>query len=134
MKKSPKFLTLLCMAFISYHQNDTQSLCKSLFLLCFLFLFLFSILANFYINFETGKLPAHERNNFIFHVNMHFCNIVLFHKCRYWVLWTQRIILFKNFVVKWAKMLAIFFRQFVYDTAYDDGWMLYHSVVTPCIM
>jgi hypothetical protein len=29
-----------------------------------------------YINFETGKLPAHERNNFIFHVNMYFCNIV----------------------------------------------------------
>jgi hypothetical protein len=39
----------------------------------------FSILANFYINFETGKLPSHEKNNFIFHVNMHFCNLVLFH-------------------------------------------------------
>ena len=50
----------------------------------------------FIYNFETGKLPAHERNNFIFHVNMHFCNIVLFHKCRYWVLATQCIILYKN--------------------------------------
>jgi hypothetical protein len=29
-------------------------------------------------------------------VNMHFCNIVLFHKCRYWVLATQCIILYKN--------------------------------------
>ena len=64
----------------SHHQNDTQSLCKSLFLFCFFcfcFVFVFfSILAIFYINFETGKLPAHERNNFIFHVNMYFCNIV----------------------------------------------------------
>ena len=34
----------------------------------FFFLCFFSILANLYINFETGKLPAHERNNFIFHV------------------------------------------------------------------
>jgi hypothetical protein len=59
-------------------------------------MFVFSILTNLYINFETGKLPAHERNNFIFHVNMHFCNIVLFHKCRYWVLATQCIILYKN--------------------------------------
>ena len=32
------------------------------------------------------------------------------------------------------KMLAIFFRQFLYDTAYDYRWMLYHSVVTPCSM
>jgi hypothetical protein len=48
------------------------------FALFFVFVF-FSILANFYINFGTGKLPPHEKNNFIFHVNMHFCNIVLFH-------------------------------------------------------
>ena len=65
----------------------------------------------FIYNFETGKLPAHERNNFIFHVNMHFCNIVLFHKCRYWVLSLHK---FCNFVVKWAKMLAIFFRHFLW--------------------
>jgi hypothetical protein len=58
---------------ISHHQNDTQSLCKSL-LLFFVFLFLFvlgfffSILANIYLYFETGNFPAHERNNFIFHV------------------------------------------------------------------
>ena len=32
---------------------------------------------------------------------------------------------FCNFVVKWAKMLAIFFIQFLYDTAYDYRWMLY---------
>jgi hypothetical protein len=74
---------------ISHHQNDTQSLCKSLLLFCFCF---FSILANFYINFETRKLPAHERNNFIFHMNMHFCNIVLFHKCKYCVFSIQHII------------------------------------------
>ena len=67
------------------------------FVFCFcLFVCFFSILANLYINFETGKLPAYERNNFIFDVNMHFCNIVLFHKCRYWVLATQCIILYKN--------------------------------------
>jgi hypothetical protein len=52
------------------------------------------------INFER-KLSAHERNNFIFHVNMHFCNIVLFHKCRlrYWALSTQRIILYKHYAI-----------------------------------
>jgi hypothetical protein len=75
-----------------------HSLCANPYFFCFFLfvcLFVFSILANLYINFETGKLPAHERNNFIFHVNMHFCNIVLFHKCRYWVLATQCIILYK---------------------------------------
>jgi hypothetical protein len=92
-------ISYITMYGISHHQNDTQtqSLCKSL-LLFFVFvcLFVFSILTNLYINFETGKLLAHERNNFIFHVNMHFCNIVLFHKCRFWVLATQRIILYKS--------------------------------------
>jgi hypothetical protein len=75
-----------------------HSLCANPYFFCFFLfvcLFVFSILANLYINFETGKWPAHERNNFIFHVNMHFCNIVLFHKCRYWVLATQCIILYK---------------------------------------
>ena len=70
---------------ISHHHNDTNPYFCFLFFFC---LFVFSIMANLYINFETGTLPAHERNNFIFHVNMHFCNIVLFHKCRYWVLAT----------------------------------------------
>ena len=94
------------------------------------FWFFFSILANLYINFETGKMPAHERNNFIFHVNMHFCNIVFtgivslmqilsIVDTAYHILQT-----FCNFVVKWAKMLAIFFRQFLNDTAYDYRWML----------
>lgn len=32
---------------------------------------------------------------------------------------------FCNFVVKWAKMLAIFFRKYLYNTAYDYKWMLY---------
>ena len=68
----------------------THSLCANpyfcfVFCFCCVFFVFFSNLDNFYINFETGKLPAHERNNFIFQVNMHFCNIVLFHKCRYWV-------------------------------------------------
>jgi hypothetical protein len=76
--------------------TDTVFVQIPTFVFCFVCLFVFSILANLYINFETGKLPAHKRNNFIFHVNVHFCNIVLFHKCRYWVLATQRIILYKN--------------------------------------
>jgi hypothetical protein len=49
------------------------------FCFCFVLFVFFSILANLYINFKTGKLPAHERNNFIFHVSLHFCNTVLFH-------------------------------------------------------
>jgi hypothetical protein len=36
---------------------------------------------------------------------------------------------FCNFVVKWAKMLAIFFRQLLYDAAYDYRWMLNHSLI-----
>ena len=72
-----------------------HSLCANPYFFCFFLfvcLFVFSILANLYINFETGKLPAHERNNFIFHMNLHFCNIVLFHKCKYCVFSIQHII------------------------------------------
>jgi hypothetical protein len=49
--------------------TDTVFVQIPTFVFCFIFcLFVFSILANLYINFETGKMPAHERNNFIFHV------------------------------------------------------------------
>jgi hypothetical protein len=99
MKKIPKFLTLLCMAEAIIKMTHRHSLCANPYFCFFVFVCLFvffSILTNLYINFETGKMPAHERNNFIFHVNMHFCNIVLFHKRRYWVLATQRIILYKK--------------------------------------
>jgi hypothetical protein len=34
-----------------------------------------------------------------------------------------------NFVVKWAKMLVIFFRQFLYDTAYDYSFQYVVSYV-----
>ena len=42
-----KWRKVITMYGISYHQNETQSLCKSLLLLCFLFLFCFWFCFNF---------------------------------------------------------------------------------------
>ena len=42
-----KWRKVITMYGISYHQNETQSLCKSLLLLCFLFLILFQFLPIF---------------------------------------------------------------------------------------
>jgi hypothetical protein len=103
-----------------------HSLCANSY---FFFLF-FSILANLYRNFETGKLPAHERNNFIFHVNMHFCNIVLFHKYRYWVLSTQPRVSYSTKILQFCRQMS---KHVSYETIFIwYGIRLQVNVVPQC--